>query len=206
MFKQGIKPSDYLPPYLRLDLNVGVEEQHPFVSALDEAMERLCQAGQMEAVRMTRDHFPLERKQAFVQGFGFEIGSLSAEAVDRLYVSIEKLFRLQGTLGGVKMLAEIYFGEAVSVVRRGRDFARLTTHGALSFPILVVDRNDADSTIMVKLASHGDAAKEQEFTRNCQRLVPHGFKVVIQQPLGDAPAPKGIINLGETIRVESRRL
>lgn len=204
--KGVIKPSGFLPSYLKLDLNVGVAEEHPFISALDETFESWCAAAQCESLSMNRSHFRTERKKAVLDGYGLVHGVLTEKEISECYAALPNLFRNQGALTAVVILAKIYFPNQTVTVRRGRGLRRQTLKGAITFPIIAADRDDEDRTVQVSLSAGGTLQRVSEFIVNSMRFLPHGFQIVIQEPLKPPPKDLSRFNLGEKVRLTERRI
>lgn len=206
MPKEHVKPSDYLPTYLRLDLNVGVEEAHPFIAALDETLERWCAVAQAESLSMTRPHFPTARKRAEIEGYGFTVAGLDDAQIDSFYLELDLLFREQGSLSVIQRLGRVYFGESLQSVRRGRGLERKPLKGKLTFPLVVVDREDSDRSVLVSLARSFSLESRQEFIGNCERLLPTGFRVLLRESARESSGTDSRISLAQPFTLVDRRL
>lgn len=206
MHKSTIKPSGFLPSYLKLDLNVGVPEEHPFISALDETFEGWCAAAQCESLSMSRPHFPIERKKSVLEGYGFTLGALNDDEVSECYAQLHTLFRNQGALSAVEILAKIYFPNQLVTVRRGRGIRRQTLKTAITFPIVIADRNDDDRMVQVSLTHNVNRQRSAEFVKNAMRFIPHGYQIVMQEPLKPEPEDLSKIDLGGKVRLTERRI
>ena len=206
MSKQSVNMSQYLPSYLKLDLNVGMADEHPFISSLNEAMQRICATAQAEAFSMTRSHFPLERKTASLEGYGFDLTTLNADQIERLYASVDSLFRFQGSQSNVIELAAVYFGDGTASVRRGRPLERKTMSQKISFPIVVADRDGVDRSLFLSLSRSFPELAKSTFIRTLRVLVPHGFEVIFQEPSTSARPGDIRFNVTEPSRLTTWRL
>lgn len=202
----AIKPSGFLPSYLKLDLNVGVAEEHPFISALDETFEGWCAAAQCESLSMSRPHFPMDRKKSVLEGYGFTLGTLTDPEISECYAQLHNLFRNQGALSAVEILAKIYFPNQIVTVRRGRGIRRQTLKGAITFPIIAADRDGENRTVQVSLSNVVNRQRSSEFVLNAMRFIPHGFQIVMQEPLKPEPEDLSKIDLGGKVRLTERRI
>jgi len=140
------------------------------------------------------------------EGYGFRLDTLCESEVDSMYQSLGSLFHSHGSLSAVKLLADIYFLDQVSSLRRGRPFDRKPLKGGMKFPLEIIDRDDDSRTVMVGLLSAPIAARAEEFLHNVERVIPAGFRVTLKFPGKSPERDESKFDIGHPTRIDSRRL
>lgn len=196
-----VRPSRYLPEYLKADLRVGEAEQNALLTALDLFCQGLSASCFQKTFDLVGNSTSTAVREQELERLGLRFSSLATAEVNRLYEMRSELLSTRGNLASLFLLSELYFPGAT--IQRGLPYS--STRVSENQTQSLTDVEEGHRVIFVRAAVPVPQERGEEFLFNARKFVTAPYQIRIADPVKPAPE-RARLNLAFPQSWEKRRV